>query len=131
MSEPELAEFVALATTKRLKKVCLDAVKLCVDCFATPIPPQVIAGLTPSGRIEPSARYLSGGRALQMIGDFVSIGTMRDRARWLGEIAFPPSSYMHRKYPNALLPWLPLLYARRAARGLWRLAVPRSSDGTR
>ena len=128
MSDAEHAEFVALASTKQLKKICLDALKLCVECFSTRIPMHVMTDLTPSGRAEPSARYLSGGPARQMLGDFISIRTMRDRARWLGEIAFPPSEYMHRKYANAMLRWLPLLYARRAAHGLRRLAAPHPGE---
>ena len=53
---------------------------------------------------------------------------MAKRARWLKELAFPPADYMREKYPNAANPWLPVLYARRALHGLWRLAAGRPAD---
>ena len=126
MSDDELAEFVALATAKQLKAICLDALDACVERFATPVAPSVLAGLAHAGRTEPSARYLSGGRTRQMIGDFLALDGAAQRARWLKELAFPPADYMRGKYPDAATHWLPVLYARRGLHGLWRLAAGRA-----
>ena len=126
MSDAELAEFVALAAAKQLKAICLDAFDACIERFATPVAPSVLAGLAHAGRTEPSARYLSGGRARQMIGDFLAINGAPQRARWLKELAFPPADYMRGKYPDAATHWLPVLYARRGLHGLWRLAAGRA-----
>jgi hypothetical protein len=126
MSDDELAEFVALATAKRLKAICLDALDACIERFATPVAPSVLAGLAHVGRTEPSARYLSGGRTRQMIGDFLALDGAVQRARWLKELAFPPAEYMRGKYPDAATHWLPVLYARRGLHGLWRLAAGRA-----
>jgi len=126
MSDAELTEFVALATAKQLKAICLDALCACIGRFATPVAPFVLAGLAHSGRTEPSARYLSGGRTRQMIGDFLALDGIAQRARWLKELAFPPADYMRGKYPDAANRWLPVLYARRGLDGLWKLAAGRA-----
>ena len=63
-----------------------------------------------------------------MVGDFLALDGMTQRARWLRELAFPPAGYMRDKYPEAAMPWLPALYARRALHGLWRLAAGHPAD---
>ena len=84
--------------------------------------------LADKGPTEPSALYLSAGPARRMLGDLMAIESLTDRLRWLGELAFPSARYMRQKYPESPRAWLPLLYARRGAAGLWRLTVP-SRDG--
>ncbi len=123
MSRTELHEFAALAGSKQIKAICLDAVMRCRRYFATPIPPDVLAALTPSGRMEPSARYFSGGRLRQMLGDCLALESWGDRARWVRELAHPSEVYMRSKYPDAANTWLPFLYGRRAWDWLRKLAT--------
>ncbi len=127
MSDAQLAEVVALAVSRRLKSVCREALERSRDCFGTLIPPQVAQGLRHSGPIEPAARYLAGGRMLQMAGDFVALETWGRRARFLKELAFPSAAYMRMRYAEQTIRWLPVLYARRAVEGLCHLAVARST----
>ncbi|MBL0141405.1 MAG: nucleotidyltransferase family protein [Betaproteobacteria bacterium] len=124
MSEDELLEFVALAASKRMKAICRDGLVRSMECFRTVVSDPVLRALVPSGAVEPSARYCNEGRVLQMVDDFFALETLRARASWLREQAFPPAEYMRGKYEGAAWSWLPWLYARRAAHGLWRLAVP-------
>ncbi len=128
MSGAELAEFVALATSRQLRTIGRDAIDTCIERFATPVPPSILAGLAHAGRSEPTARYLSGGHARQLVGDFIALDGMTQRARWLKELACPPANYMREKYPDTALRWLPALYARRALHGLWRLVAGRPVD---
>lgn len=128
MSDAELAEFVALATSRHARAICLDALQACIERFATPVAPSVLAGLAHSGRREPAALYLRSGLARQMVGDFVALGGVTQRARWLKELAFPPAEYMRRHYPDSAARWLPVLYARRGLQGLWRLAKGGPAD---
>jgi len=123
MSRTELHEFAALAASKRIKAICFDAVMRSSQYFATSIPAEVLAALTPSGRMEPSARYLSGGRLRQMLGDFLALESWGERARWVRELACPSEAYMRSKYPDAATTWLPLLYGRRAWGWLRKLAT--------
>jgi len=85
-----------------------------------------IDALTGPGPVEASARYLSGGRARQMLGDFLAFERWRDRGGWMRELAFPSADYMRAKYPGAAVGWLPILYARRALAGAARLIYPHS-----
>ena len=122
MHEAHIAEFVALATVKRLKSICRNALELCIERFATPIASWVIGELSSASGAEPSAMYLTAGPMRQMLGDFIAIQSGADRIRWIREIAFPSRAYMRQKYAATAVTWLPLLYARRAAGGLWRVA---------
>lgn len=128
MSDAEVTEFAAMAAARRLRAICRDALQQCVDRFGTPVPPSILAALAPDGDVEPSARYLSGGRTRQMIGDFLALEGASQRLRWLKELAFPPADYMRRKYSESAGVWLPVLYARRGLHGLWRLAAGTPDD---
>ena len=123
MSAPEFDEFVSLAAAKRLKTICLDAVRRTRECFATPIPQAVLDGLQVCGMAEPSARYFTGGPGRQMLGDFLALDGWSSRVQWLKGLGFPPVDHMRRKYPDAMIRWMPALYARRAFSGLGRLCV--------
>jgi len=127
MSADELVEFAELAASKEIKAICLAALRRTGECFATPIPADVAEMLNGAGCIEASARYLSGGRARQMLGDFLAFDRWSDRAAWVKEHAFPSADYMHSKYPDARDTWLPVLYARRALTGVARLTFSRDA----
>ena len=127
MSADELVEFAELAASKEIKAICLAALRRTGECFATPIPTDVAEMLNAAGCIEASARYLSGGRARQMLGDFLAFDRWSDRAAWVKEHAFPSADYMHSKYPDARDTWLPVLYARRALTGVARLTFSRDA----
>ena len=113
MSASEQDEFAALAAAKRIRAICGDALRRSAEWFATPLPRRVMEVLDAPGPIEPSARYLSGGRARQMLGDFLAIERWSDRGRWIRETAFPSEAYMRGKYPESAGAWLPVLHARR------------------
>lgn len=123
MSAEELDELVRLAAAKRLKAICLDAVRRTRECFATPIPQAVLDGLQSGDIAEPSARYLSGGPGRQMLGDFLALDGWSTRLQWLKGLGFPPVDHMRRKYPDATIRWMPALYARRAFGGLGKLCI--------
>ena len=121
MSDAEQDEFAALAAKKKIKTICRNALLRTQECFGTPIPQRIFDALNAPGPAEPSARYFSGGRRRQMIGDFLAFEHWQDRARWLAEHAFPPQDYMRGKYPHAVGTWLPILYLRRLGTGLARM----------
>ena len=123
MPTGELEEFSALAAHKRMKVICRDSLIQSVERFGTPIPASVMEALRPTGPIEPSARYCSSGPASQIAQDFASLSGIGEKTRWLTEQALPPADYMRNKYRGAAVVWLPLLYARRFATGLWRLTL--------
>jgi hypothetical protein len=125
MSAEERDEFVSLATEKRMKAVCRDALSRCASCFSTAIPAPVLDHLRPAGPVEPSARLLHRGPALRLLGDLAALEGLQARARWLRELVFPSPDYMRTKYKGAAIPWLPWLYLRRAADGLRKRAIPR------
>ena len=121
MSVPEQQEFLRLATAKRMRTVCADALRRTRDFFGTAIPPSVQSALDASTGLEPSARYLAGRRVNQVIGDLVAAPDWQFRLRWLHEFCFPAADYMLAKYPQASIQWLPALYARRAVEGVSKI----------
>jgi hypothetical protein len=127
MTDGEQDEFAALAAMKKIKTICRDALLRTQECFGTPIPQRMVDALNAPGPAEPSARYFSGGRRRQMIGDFLAFDHWQDRARWLAEHAFPPRDYMRGKYPGALGTWLAILYMRRLGTGFARMLVSRDA----
>ena len=130
MSDAERNEFAAMAAAKKMRALCHRALARAQECFATPVAQHVIDALNAPGPIEPSARYFSGGRARQMLGDFLAFDSWRDRGQWLAEHAFPAAEYMRGKYPDAPHAPLPILYARRLGSGLARIMFSRSRDTT-
>ena len=128
MSGAEQDGIRARAVAKRIRTICADALLRSAEWFGTPIPERVTDMLNAPGPVEPSARYLSGGRARQMVGDFLALECWRDRAGWVKELAFPSADYMRTKYPDAADTWLPVLYARRGLRGVSRLVFSRNAN---
>ena len=128
MSGAELDDFAARAMAKRIRTICADALRRSTEWFGTPIPQRVADILNAPGPVEPSARYLSGGRARQMVGDFLALDRWSDRAGWVKELAFPSTDYMRTKYPDAADAWLPILYARRGLTGVSRLVFSRDAN---
>jgi hypothetical protein len=127
MSVEGLDLFAALAAAKQIKAICNDALRRTRECFATRIPAQVIDALGLPGPAEASARYLSGGRARQMLGDFLALERWNDRGGWIRELAFPSADYMRWRYPDTASGCLPVLYARRALTGVASLIFSRGA----
>ena len=121
MSIQEQEEFLQLATMKRMRTVCMDALQRTRDCFGTHVPSSVLEALDAQGETEPSARYLTGRRFNQVVGDLVAAPDWRFRLSWLREFCFPAADYMRAKYPQASIHWLPVLHARRAVEGARKL----------
>lgn len=120
LSRDEEKLFIELAERKELKAICLEGLRAASECLGFEIPEVLQRGLTPRGEFEPTARYLGGSRARQMLGDLLAIEGWSARIRWLRQLGFPRSEYMRHKYSESGMQWLPLLYAHRAARGVWR-----------
>jgi hypothetical protein len=118
LSTCELDEFGRRAKAKKIAAICADGLKASREALGSAIPQSVTAALAQIEVVEPSARYLAGGSARRMVGDFRALDTWSDRARWIKELGFPPAGYMRSKYPDAVIDWLPVLYARRALSGI-------------
>lgn len=121
--------FTTLATEKRLRGVCAHGLNLAREWLATSIPAEVLAALAATdGTPEPTAAYLATGRGWldELGGNLAARRSWRARFRLLWEIALPSPSFMLGSYGLARGPaaWvaLPLLYAHRGLRGVWRVA---------
>ena len=117
----ELTELARLADARRLKTICLDGLRQSQKCFGTPLPDDVLVALSADGPPEPSAHYLAPGRLRYMVMEIQSLSSVRDRLRLAKELLLPPADYMLKKYAVSRRAWLPVLYLRRGAQGLWRL----------
>jgi hypothetical protein len=128
-TQVEWDAFVRLATGKGLRAVCLEGLRHAQACFHTEYPGAVLELLTQrnSGRPEPAACYLDGGRLGQQWMDFCALGSLPRQGQWLRELFFPPAAYMVGKYPDTSVNWLPWLYLRRAADGFSKRMVQATS----
>jgi hypothetical protein len=129
MSLSDLDEFAALASSKRVKAICLEGLLGAREKLGTPVPPEVIEALSAAGPPEPSACYLAGSKARIMLEDCLALDDWAKRIAWAREIAFPPARYMRAKYPRAAVKWLPVLYMRRGFTGISRLLAPGRASG--
>lgn len=111
-----------------MKTICRDALLHARDRFATAIPLTILEALNNTVPVEPSARFLSGGRFRLMVDNVLAMDNWQQRIGWARQLAFPPASSMRGKYPDAAVTWLPILYMRRALDGLLRLIVPRDAS---
>lgn len=118
MSPSQLTEFVAAATEKGLRAVCLEGIELAQRCFHTPVPDEIMLELRRSGPPETVARYLNGSHLLRRWMDFKALGNIYKQFQFLHQKAFPPVSYIRYMNPNATFLSLPWLYLQRAMAGM-------------
>ena len=125
LSPSQQGEFAALAELKGFRAVCLEGIEHARACFHTAVPEAMGKAFASAGSAEPTGRYLSGTASYQRWADFQAIDGALNKLGFMVEAVFPPASYMRHKYPHANLRWLPWLYLRRAAAGIWkRLNAP-------
>ena len=118
MSLSQLDEFVARATEKGLRSVCLEGIERASGCFHTQVKDEIMLALNHSGPQEPVARYLNGSHLLRTWMDFKALGNVYKQLQFLKETVFPPESYMRSKNPDASFSSLPWLYLHRAVGGI-------------
>ena len=108
---------------RRVSAVCADGLRNAARLFRTQVPPGLLEALSEAGAraSEPSAVFLDrdGSRARELKEDLRALG-WPDRARLLYEHAFPPAAFMTASYGVSNRTWLPVLYAHRIVRGVWR-----------
>lgn len=112
-------EFFVRAKAKGLTSICAESLLLARDCFHTPLPPAWNSALAVN---TPSAAdvYLGAGSLRRLWLDMLACETLSARISYCLHLLFPPAAYMRGKYGNATVQWLPLLYLRRVAEGLFK-----------
>lgn len=133
MTAADWDRFADAATRKAVTAICANALERAAARLGTQAPAGVLHRLTTAAAVaggEPTARYLDPGRrwANELAA---SLGALawRDRLRLVREVAFPAPRYMLAAYGVSgarLGPvLLPLLYAHRGARGVWKVLTGR------
>ena len=128
LTPADLHRFALLAVSKQVAGICARQLTLASDCFDTPLPPGVLAILSPSDP-EPSAMYLRAGRRWhhEMLWNVRARGRWRDRLRLLREVLFPAPQYMVDRYhlgPSGVI-LLPALYLHRGVYGAFKILAGR------
>ncbi len=124
LSPGEWSFFLDLATVRKVRAICIDALRLARDCFSTPLPASVLASADKGTATESSARYLTLTRARglrYLLLDLQALAGWRAKLRLLREHAVPTPDYMLRRYGVTRKALLPALYLHRGVRGLRRL----------
>jgi hypothetical protein len=106
-----LEHFVALAERSGVRRICLRALLLAQDRFATPIPPAVLASLEAAPADEPSTVFLNAGiRQVDVLRDDLrALPGWRARLTLVREHLLPGAAYMRETYApgsSAPISWL-------------------------
>jgi hypothetical protein len=125
--KPEEAEaFARLVRDKQLRAVCTSSLRLAQQCFATPLPMDLMEALEANdgfGLDEVTASFLKPHlRGLDiLLSDLETLSHWRDKLCLFKEHVFPPAKYMLNHYCTTNRALLPVLYIHRVLRGAWKL----------
>ncbi|VVM04626.1 hypothetical protein MAMC_00152 [Methylacidimicrobium cyclopophantes] len=111
-------EFVELAERKGLRRTCQRSIERAISLFHAVVPEEAYRVLARQGSQKSADRYLEASSLYRFCADFRAIPGIPNKLRFLGELFFPPESYMRSKYAGRKRAWLPWLYLRRAGTGL-------------
>lgn len=122
--EPEA--FARLVREKQLRAVCASSLRLAQQCFATPLPMDLMKVLEADdgfGLDEVTASFLQPHlRGLDiLLSDLQTLSHWRDKLCLFKEYVFPPAEYMLSQYCTTNRALLPVLYIHRVLRGAWKL----------
>ena len=118
---------MAEAARQGLCEITRDGLEGASERFGTRYPSDVGTALDRRG--EAVSVYLAAGRMRQAWLDFLATRGAASRASLLRELLVPPADYMHKKYADARVRWLPWLYARRAAEGFVKRLASKTAGG--
>ncbi|HUP39586.1 MAG TPA: nucleotidyltransferase family protein [Vicinamibacterales bacterium] len=130
LPEADLLTFTALASEKKIARICAHALRSAQRLFHTRVPESVVRGLDRAGA-EPSAEYLAAGRRWhdELRSSLRSLPSVTDRLRLLREVLFPSPSYMFGAYRLTShrlgVVLLPALYLHRHLHGAWKICSGR------
>ncbi len=117
-SKVEFLYFASLAENKRLKAICLDALKSSNKLYNTTIPAIVLSELSKATSHEPSARFLESNAPRFLAKDIIAVSGTHHILSGIIEILFPPSTYVLNNYRISHKILLPMLYLHRLILGL-------------
>lgn len=121
LTDGEWTRLVRSAQDADLRAVTVRGLELSREKFATRTPPDVLDQLHPSGRPEPTARFLRGLRLAEIgFTELVAMPSWRARLAFLLTNLAPPRTHMRTAYPGCPAYLLPLAYLHRIARGTWK-----------
>ena len=115
-----------IATDRRVSAICLDGIRESEGRLNARVPPAVAGRLEAAGVDDPSRRYIEAEMRKRdvLASDLAALSGWGDRLRLLREHAFPPSSFVLRRYNRRNRLWLPALYAHRLVTGACRWLWP-------
>lgn len=128
LTDSEWDALVARATTKGLRAVCLEGLRLASAHFATQLPKAPLEILARSAGAEPIAAYMDSSALGRLWLDMRVLDGWKMRADFLVEKVFPTQTYMRQTYPDASTAAMPLFYLRRASRWALRQIQDRYRD---
>jgi hypothetical protein len=115
---PEAFEsLVEKAQAKGVQYACFKGLEAAEQCFGTTIPVGAIAGLAKEHPAKKGGRYDRSNLAL-IVDDLKSLPGAQSKAGLLGELFFPDSDALMRKFKKTSKVWLPVLYLRQLLGGV-------------
>lgn len=106
------AELVRTARDKGVLPVLATGLRAARTRLGTEVPESLLRTLeaAPGGAV---ARYLEASLGGRMARNLAATPGIRRKLQFVTETLFPDPDYMHRRFPDARLRWLPWLYLRR------------------
>lgn len=114
LSEPQWRQFLERAKKKGLITVSREGLFAARQCFHSSIPNFVLYELAKGDADDTVTRCINASHFGQQWLDFRTLSSLSEKVRFARELFLPPAAFMHSKYPQARLKWLPWLYTRRA-----------------
>lgn len=129
LSDADLLAFTALASQKKVARICAQALRNARALFGTAVPDLVVHRMDAAGA-EASAEYLAVGRRWhdELLSSLRNLPGMGPRLRLLRDVLFPSPQYMFDTYrlSHGLGAWLlPALYLHRNLHGVWKICSGR------
>lgn len=114
----ERAQFVRLASERRMRAVCARNLELAAEAFGG-IGAEWLGALAPSSAAEPSAAFLASGLAQIDVlrADLAATPGWHRRVQLIGEHLFPRPAFMYERYRTRQPLALPFLYLHRVVTG--------------
>ncbi len=114
LTQDQWAEFLALASQKGLRALCLEGLLIARSRYGTELDDECIEALSCGSAPEPMADYMEASPFRRLWLDVCAIDSSLDKLGFLREKILPPTDHIRNLYPDAESAWLPRLYLRRA-----------------
>jgi hypothetical protein len=116
--------FADLAVNKGLAGICLQGLEGARASFGSCYPARIADSLQRPVDGDRATHYLHSSKVRQQWMDFCALGSASRQLKFIGELLFPPVTYIRSKYRQSAA-WVPWLYLKRIGCGMLKNLIRR------